>query len=106
MDHEAFVAQDVATKVTWDWQKTASVLFTIGDAVMNPLVFSGNNFFLRKYVDHCEKERKRHELVLEKLQKSRDEWNKDRVKCSILSIKDSMKMLKQEHTSTISTKQC
>lgn len=49
------------------------MLFTISDAVMNPLVFSGNNFFLRKYVDHCEKERKRHELVLEKLQKARDE---------------------------------
>ena len=31
-------------------------------------------------MDHGEKERKRHDLALEKLQRARTEWNKDRMK--------------------------
>ena len=55
----------------------ASVLFTIGGAAMNALVFSGTNFLFSKLTDHGEKECKRHDLALEKRQKIRDEWNED-----------------------------
>ena len=58
----------------------ASVLFTIGGAAMNALVFSGTNFLFSKLTDHGEKECKRHDLALEKLQKIRDEWNEDRMR--------------------------
>ena len=58
----------------------ASVLFTIGGAVMNALVFSGTNFFFCKLTDHGEKEPKRHDLTLEKLQRTRNKWNEDRMK--------------------------
>ena len=58
----------------------ATLLFTIGGAVVNTLAFSGTNFVFSRLTDHGEEERKRHDLALEKLQKARDEWNKDRTK--------------------------
>ena len=58
----------------------ASLLFTIGGAVVNALAFSGTIFVLSRLTDHGEEERKRHDLALEKLQRARDEWNKDRMK--------------------------
>ena len=57
----------------------ASLLFTIGGAVVNALAFSGTNFVFSRRTDHAAEERKRHELVLEKLQKARDEWNRDQM---------------------------
>ena len=57
-----------------------SVLFTIGGAVVNALASSGTNFVFSSFTDHGAKERKRHNLALEKLQKARDEWNRDRMK--------------------------
>ena len=47
---------------------------------MNALAFSDTNFVFSRLTDHGEKERKRHDLALEKLQRARDEWNKDRIK--------------------------
>ena len=58
----------------------ASLLFTVGGAVVNALAFSGTNFLFSGFMDHGEKERKRHDLALEKLQRARDEWNEDRMK--------------------------
>ena len=58
----------------------ASVLFTIGGAVVNALSFSGTNFVFSRLTDHSAEERKRHDLALEKLQGARDEWNRDRMK--------------------------
>ena len=58
----------------------ASVLFSISGAVVNALAFSGPNFVLSRLTDHCAEERKRHDLALEKLQRARDEWNRDRMK--------------------------
>ena len=55
----------------------APLLFPIGGAVVNALAFSGTNFVFIRLTDHGEEERKRHDLALEKLQKARDEWNKD-----------------------------
>ena len=51
----------------------ASLLFTVGGAVVNALAFSGTNFVFSRLVDHGEEECKRHDLALEKLQRARDE---------------------------------
>ena len=58
----------------------ASILFTIGGAVVNALPFSGTNFVFSRLTDHGEEERKRHDLALEKLQMARDIWNENRMK--------------------------
>ena len=58
----------------------ASLLFTIGGAVVNALAFSGINFVFSRLTDNGEEKRKQHDLALEKLQRARDEWNKDRMK--------------------------
>ena len=58
----------------------ASVLFTIGGAVVNALASSGTNFVFSRLTDHGAEERKTHDLALEKLQRARDEWNRDRRK--------------------------
>ena len=58
----------------------ASLLFTIGGAVVNPLVFSGNNFVFSRLTDHGAEKRKRHDLALEKLQREKDNWNRNPVK--------------------------
>ena len=49
----------------------ASLLFTIGGAVVNALVFSGT-FGLSRLTDHGVEECKRHDLALKKLQRARD----------------------------------
>ena len=51
----------------------ASVLFTIGGAVVNALAFNDTNFIFSRLTDHGAKERKRHDLALEKPQRKRDE---------------------------------
>ena len=58
----------------------ATLLFTIGGAVVNALAFRGTNFGFSRLTDHGEVEHKRHDLALEKLQRARDEWNKGRTK--------------------------
>ena len=50
----------------------ASVLFIIGDAVVNSVAFSGTNFVFSSLTDHGAKERKRHDLALEKFQRARE----------------------------------
>ena len=57
-----------------------SLLFTVGGAAVNALAFSGTNFVFSRLTDHGAAERKRHDLVLENLQKARDRWNEDRMK--------------------------
>ena len=58
----------------------ASLLFTVVGAGVNALAFSGTNFLFSRLTDHGEEERKRHDLALEKLQRARDEWKRDRMK--------------------------
>ena len=58
----------------------ASLLFTIGGVAVSVLAFSGTNFVFSRLTDHGEEERKRHDLALEKLQRARDEWKRDRMK--------------------------
>ena len=69
----------------------ASLLFTIGGAVVITLAFGDANFVFSRLKDNGEEERKRHGLALENLQRAGDEWNKDRVKRLILSTKDCVK---------------
>ena len=57
-----------------------SLLFTVGGAVVNALVFSGTNYIFSRLMDHGVEERKRHDLALEKLQRTRDEWDRYRMK--------------------------
>ena len=58
----------------------ASLLFMIGGAVVNALAFTSTNVIFSELTDHGEKERKRHDLEEEKLQRSRGKWNEDRMK--------------------------
>ena len=58
----------------------ATLLLTIGGAVVNASAFSGTNFVFSQLTDHGEEERKRHDLMLEKLQRARDKRNEDRMK--------------------------
>ena len=58
----------------------ASLIFTVGGAVVNALAFSGTNFVFSRLKDHGKKERERHDLAVAKLQKAKDEWNKDQMK--------------------------
>ena len=58
-----------------------SVLFTNGGALVNVFAFSSTKFIFSRFTDHGTEERKIYDLALEKLQRARDEWNKDRTKC-------------------------
>ena len=58
----------------------ASLLFTIGGAVVNALAFSHINFVFSRLTDHGAEEHERHDLALEKIQWAMDEWNRDRMK--------------------------
>ena len=58
----------------------ALLLFTIGGAVVNAVAFSGTNFVFSRLTDHGAEERKRQDLALEKLQRARNDWNKDQMK--------------------------
>ena len=55
----------------------ALLLFTVGGVVVNALAFSGTNFIFSRLTDHGAEAYKRHDLALEKLQRARDEWNRD-----------------------------
>ena len=58
----------------------ASLLFTVGGAVVNALTFSGTNLVFSRLTVQGAEEHKRHDLALEKLQRAWDEWNRDRMK--------------------------
>ena len=58
----------------------ASLFFMIGGAVMNAFAFTSINFIFSRLTDHGAKERKRHDLEEEKLQRARNKWNEDRMK--------------------------
>ena len=48
--------------------------------MVNALAFSGTSFVFSRLTDNGEQERKRHDSALKKLQRARDEWNRDRMK--------------------------
>ena len=48
--------------------------------MVNASAFDGTNFVFSRLTDHGEEERKRHDLALKKLDRARNEWNKNRKK--------------------------
>ena len=84
----------------------ASLLFTIGGTVVNALAFSGSNLFFSRLTDYREEERKRHDLALKRLQRAKDEWNKDRIKRLDFINKRLREKMRQGHASTMLMKQC
>ena len=51
----------------------ASLLFTIGDVLVNALALRRTKFLFSRLTDHGEEERKTHHLVFEKLHTARYE---------------------------------
>ena len=84
----------------------ASLLFTGGGAVINALAFSGTYFVFSRLTYHDAEERKRHDLALEKLQRAKDEWNRDRMKRLDFMNKRLREKMRREHTLTMLMKQC
>ena len=53
----------------------ASIAMLIGGALANALAFTGSSYLFHKLSkDSIDKERKRHDLAIEKLQKAQIEW--------------------------------
>ena len=84
----------------------ASLLFTVGGAVVNALAFSRTNFVFIRLTDHGAEESKRHDLALEKLQRAKNEWNRDQVKRLDFINKRLREKMRQRYTSTRLMKQC
>ena len=93
-------------------EKLAITLLIVGTGLiayhfwLNALAFSGTNFVFSRLTDHGAEERKRHDLALEKLQRVRDEWNRDQMKRLALSKKDYVKEMRQGLISNMLMKQC
>ena len=56
----------------------AGIVAMIGGALVNSLAFSGSNYMFTKLSNHGADERKRHNEAIEKLQKDRNSWVKER----------------------------
>ena len=56
------------------------ILSGIFSSVFSTTAFGGANLAFGMLTDNGAKERKRHDLTLEKLQRARDKWNEDRMK--------------------------
>ena len=86
-----------------------ALLFTILNGIFSS-VFSatacgGANLAFSMLTDHGGKERKRHDLALEKLQRARDKRNEDRMKRLDFINKRYAKKMSREHTSTMLMRQ-
>ena len=57
-----------------------TILSGIFSSVVSATAFGGPNLAFSMVIDHGTKERKRHNLPLEKLQRARDKWNRDQMK--------------------------
>ena len=56
----------------------ASIAAIAGGALINALAFSGTNAAFSLLGDHGGTERKRHDLAMERLNKAREDWSRDR----------------------------
>ena len=74
---------------------------------MNALAFSDTKFSFSKLTDHNKKGSKRHGSALQKLQKTREKWKKDRMR-QLDFINKNLRENDEarEHTSTMLMKQC
>ena len=58
-----------------------SLLYIVGDTVVNATAFCGGNLAFIMLIDHSAEEKcKRNDLKEEELQRARDKWNEDRMK--------------------------
>ena len=57
-----------------------TILSGIFSSVFSATAFGGTNLVFSMLTDHGAKERKRHDLALENLQRAREKWNEDRMK--------------------------
>ena len=85
---------------------TSLFTVTVSGAVVNALAFSGTYFVFSRITDHGAEECKRHDLAEEKLQRARDEWNRDRMKrLDFINRRLREKKMRKRHTSTMLMKQ-
>ena len=84
----------------------ASLLAIGASAAINALAFSGTNYLFSKFSYHGKTERKRHDLALEKLQRDRDAWNKERTERLDFINHRLREKRKQEHTFETLIQQC
>ena len=66
------------------------VISIIGGAAASAVAFSGTNYEFSKLSDHGADERKRHNRAIEKLQKDRDSWFKERQQRSFKDVEAGM----------------
>ena len=83
-----------------------TILSTLLGAGINAKAFGVVSLGFSMFRIDREKERKRHDLAEEQLQKARDKWNEDRMERLDFINKRLHKKMKQEHISTILMKQC
>ena len=85
------------------WWKINAIIF-IHDrwcqSVVNALVLTSTNFIFSRLTGHGKKERKRHDLEEERLQRARVKWNEEESKRHVINKKLRKKM-RQRHTSTM-----
>ena len=77
-----------------------TTLYGIFSFAFSATVFGGANLAFSMLTDSGAKERKRHDLALEKLQRARDKWNKNRMKRLDFISKRLREKMRQRHTST------
>ena len=88
-----------------------ALLFTILSGIfgagVDALAFHGVGLRFRMLRDDGGKERKRHDLAEEKLQRARDKWNEDRMKrLGFINKRLRQKKMRQGHASTMLMRQC
>ena len=84
----------------------ASLLFTVGGAVVNAPAISGTNFVFSMLTDHGAKEHKRHDLAEKSFKGQGMNGIEIERNVLILSTNDYVEKMRQRHTSTTLMKQC
>ena len=83
-----------------------TILSGIFSSVFSATAFGSANLTFSMFTEHGAKERKRHDLALEKLQRTRDKLNEDRIKQLDFINKRLREKMRREHISTMLMKQC
>ena len=82
------------------------ILSSILGTVANATTFGCANFAFSMLTGHGGKERKRHVLAEERLQRARGKWNEDQMERLDFINKRLREKMMQRHTSTMLTKPC
>ena len=84
----------------------ASLLFTIGGALVNAFAFTRTNFLASRFTDYNNGKRKRHDFAEEKTQRAWMNVVRNERGSLILSATGSVKKMRQGHASTMVMRQC